>query len=241
MLFSTQHFQLVEGLTPLRSGLWMLVPVVVSTASVLLSPLAARRIRPAYLIGAGLPVSVLGLLVLTQVDATSGPIALVTGWGLINLGAGPLVTLGTDLVVGSASPERAGSAAALNETSGEFGFALGIATLGSIVTAIYRTGVADAIPAGVPAGAAEAARDTLAGATAAAANLPAPVATALLTPAREAFTNGMHVAAGLSAVLLLGVAVLVVTALRNVRPSGEITTEGPAAQAPLDQPAPAAV
>jgi MFS transporter, DHA2 family, multidrug resistance protein len=241
MLFSTQHLQLVEGLTPLRSGLWMLVPVVASTASVLLSPLAARRIRPAYLIGAGLPVSVLGLLVLTQVDAASGPIALVAGWGLINLGAGPLVTLGTDLVVGSASPERAGSAAALNETSGEFGFALGIATLGSIVTAIYRTGVADAIPAGVPAGAAEAARDTLAGATAAAANLPAPVATALLTPAREAFTNGMHVAAGLSAVLLLGVAVLVVTALRNVRPSGEITTEGPVAQAPLDQPAPAAV
>ncbi|MDT5024433.1 MAG: transporter, family, multidrug resistance protein, partial [Micromonosporaceae bacterium] len=54
MLFSTQHLQLVEGLTPLRSGLWMLVPVVASTASVLLSPLAARRIRPAYLIGAGL-------------------------------------------------------------------------------------------------------------------------------------------------------------------------------------------
>jgi DHA2 family multidrug resistance protein-like MFS transporter len=241
MLFSTQHLQLVEGLTPLRSGLWMLVPVAVSTASVLLSPLAARRIRPAYLIGAGLPVSVAGLLVLTQVDAASGAIALVTGWGLINLGAGPLVTLGTDLVVGSAPPERAGSAAALNETSGEFGFALGIATLGSIVTAIYRTGVADAIPAGVPAGAAEAARDTLAGATAAAANLPEPLATALLTPAREAFTNGMHVAAGVSAVLLLGVAVLVVTALRNVRPSGEITTEGPDAQAPIDQPAPAAV
>ncbi|MDT5026347.1 MAG: transporter, family, multidrug resistance protein, partial [Micromonosporaceae bacterium] len=150
-------------------------------------------------------------------------------------------TLGTDLVVGSAPPERAGSAAAMNETSGELGFALGIATLGSIVTAIYRTGVADAIPAGLPAGAAEAARDTLAGATAAAANLPEPLATALLTPAREAFTNGMHVAADLSAVLLLGVAVLVVTALRKVRPSGEIAADGPDAQARIDQPAPAAV
>ena len=43
---------------------------------------------------------------------------------------------GTDLIVGSAPPERAGAAAAISETSSEFGGALGIAVLGSVVTAV---------------------------------------------------------------------------------------------------------
>ncbi len=94
--------------------------------------------------------------------------------------AGPLVTLGIDLVVGSAPPSKAGSAAAISETSNEFGFALGIAILGSIGTAVYRTQIAGAVPSGVPAAAAQSARDTLAGATVAAGDLPGQVAAALL-------------------------------------------------------------
>src|SRR6266487_2072372 len=125
MVFITQHLQLVEGLSPLRAGLWMLPAVATSLISFQLSPLVARRIRPAYLIGAGLAVSVVGVLMLTRVGATSGLSTLVIGFAVINLGAGPLVSVGTDLVVGSAPPEKAGSAAAMNETSGEFGFALG--------------------------------------------------------------------------------------------------------------------
>jgi MFS transporter, DHA2 family, multidrug resistance protein len=220
MLFITQYLQLVEGLPPLRAGLWMLPAVAASIVSFLFSPLLARQIRPAHLIGAGLLVSVTGLLVITQVQATSAPIALATGFALINFGAGPLVTLGTDLVVGAAPPEKAGSAAAMNETAGEFGFALGIATLGSIGTAIYRGRIVHDIPAGIPAHAAAAARDTLTGAATAAQHLPGNLGTALLTPAREAFTTGMHAAAALSAVLLAAIAILVVTLLRHVPPTG---------------------
>jgi DHA2 family multidrug resistance protein-like MFS transporter len=152
---------------------------------------------------------------------------VVSGFALINLGAGPLVTLGTDLVVGSAPVAKAGSAASMNETSGEFGFALGIAALGSIGTAVYRSQIAGAIPTGVPHAAAAAIRDTLAGATAAAANLPAPISAALLGPARAAYTSGMNVVALVCAALLLGVAVVAVTLLKDVRPSGAPETEVP--------------
>lgn len=221
MLFITQYLQLVLGLSPLRAGLWMLPAVAASTVGFLFSPLLARRIRPAYLIGGGLAISVVGLLLVTQASATSGLAVLVTGFAVTNLGAGPLVSLATDLVVGSAPPETAGSAASMNETAGEFGFALGIATLGSVGTAVYRHRIAGAIPSGIPAEATDAARDTLAGAVAAAENLPEQFAVALLAPAREAFTAGMHVAATISAVLLIGVAVLAVTMLSQVRPSGE--------------------
>jgi MFS transporter, DHA2 family, multidrug resistance protein len=86
-------------------------------------------------------------------------------------------------------PEKAGSAAAVNETSCEFGFALGIATLGSLGAAVYRGLMANAVSSEVPQAAADIARDTLAGATVAAASLADPVGLLLLMTAREAFTQ----------------------------------------------------
>jgi DHA2 family multidrug resistance protein-like MFS transporter len=215
MLFITQHLQLVQGLSPLRAGLWMLPAVGASVVTFLVSPLLARRIRPAYLIGGGLAVSVTGLLLLTRVGAEGGLAPLVVGFAVVNLGAGPLVTLGTDLVVSSAPKERAGSAAAVSETSNEFGFALGIATLGSLGTFVYRREIADAIPPDLPAEQTDAIREGLAGASAAAADLPA-----VLAAARAAFTAELHVAAAVSAAILAVVAVLAAVALRSITPSG---------------------
>jgi DHA2 family multidrug resistance protein-like MFS transporter len=220
MVFITQYFQLVRGLSPLRAGLWMLPTVAAMTVSCQAAPLLARRIRPAVLIGVGLAISVTGLMVIARADATSGLPAVATGFALINLGCGPLVVLGTDLVLGSAPPEKAGSAAALNETAGEFGFAFGIAALGSLGTAVYRTQFADHAPSGVPADAVRVAHDSLTAAVGAAQHLPARAAGALLAPAQEAFTSGLHAIAAVSAVLLAGVAVLIAVLLRHVRPIG---------------------
>jgi MFS transporter, DHA2 family, multidrug resistance protein len=69
--------------------------------------------------------------------------------------AGPLVALGTNLVVSSAPPPEAGSAASVAQTANELDYALGIATLGSIGTAVYRAQLADAIPTDIPAQAAK--------------------------------------------------------------------------------------
>jgi MFS transporter, DHA2 family, multidrug resistance protein len=219
MMFVTQYFQLVHGLSPLRSGLCMLPAVGGSMAGFLVSPHLVRRVRPAYLIGGGMAVSVCGLLLIAGADPRSGLVAVMTGFAVSNFGVGPMVTLGTDLVVGSAPIEKAGSAAAMNETSGQFGFALGIAALGSLGTAVYRARVT--VPAGVPADAAHATRDTLAGATTAAGRLPARLGGPLLDSAHGAFMSGMHVVAAISAGLLVVVAVVVATLLRHVRPSGE--------------------
>jgi DHA2 family multidrug resistance protein-like MFS transporter len=216
MVFVTQYLQLVAGLSPLQAGLWTLPGMCCSILSFQLSPLAARRVRPAYLISGGIGLAVIGLAVIALTPAVGGLAFVVLGFSLASLGAGPLVTLGTDLVVGSAPVEKAGSAAALNETSAEFGFALGIAVMGTIATAIYRGHVADAIPSGVPAAAADAARDTLAGAVATAQTLPHDVAMALLTPAREGFMSGLHVVAAVAAVVMVVVAVAAVRLLRHV-------------------------
>jgi DHA2 family multidrug resistance protein-like MFS transporter len=180
----------------------------------------ARRFRPGLVAATGLVLSAAGILLLTALSA-AGPGAglglLVTGQFVFFLGAAPMLVLGTDLVIGSAPPERSGSAAALSETVQEFGGAVGLAVFGSIAAAVYRT-VLD-VPEGVPAQAGEVARDTLGGAVAVAGGQPAEAADALLAAARAAFTDGLAVTAAVSTAVLLAAAVLAMTTLRHVPPS----------------------
>jgi MFS transporter, DHA2 family, multidrug resistance protein len=142
-------------------------------------------------------------------------------------------TATTDLIVGSAPPERAGAASGISETGSELGGALGIAILGSIGVAIYRAGLAERLPAGVPSQASAAARDTLGGAVGVAQQLPAGVGAALLAAARESFTTGLQVTAGISAVVAVGIAVVATVMLRGVPTTAEAAeagTAGPAAE-----------
>ena len=56
----------------------------------------------------------------------------------MSLGMAPVFTVGNEMIISAAPPERAGAASAISETSSEFGGALGIAVFGSLGTAIYR-------------------------------------------------------------------------------------------------------
>jgi DHA2 family multidrug resistance protein-like MFS transporter len=166
-------------------------------------------------------LAAVGLGLFTQLDSAAGLAVLVTGSVVFSLALAPVDTLATDLAVGAAPPERAGAASALAETSAEFGGALGIAILGVIGTAIYRDQMADSLPAGIPGEAAAAARDTLGGAVAAAGQLPDQLGQALLGAARQAFTQGLHLAFAISAAAAIGVAILAAILLRRLRPSSE--------------------
>jgi MFS transporter, DHA2 family, multidrug resistance protein len=129
------------------------------------------------------------------------------------------------VMVGAAPPERAGAAAGISETSSEFGGALGIAVLGAIGTAVYRGQIDDSVPPGVPADAAEAARDTLGGAVASGDELPGQLAPELVDAAREAFTQALQVAATLNAAVAIGAAILAVALLQRVRTGSELAEE----------------
>jgi DHA2 family multidrug resistance protein-like MFS transporter len=163
-LFIAQYLQLVLELSPLRAGLWTVPSSGGLIVGSMLAPVVVRWVHPVLVVVAGLVVAAVGFGMITQVDEASGLGVLVTGSVVSFLGIAAAVTLSTDLIVGTASPERAGSASAISETGTELGSALGIAILGSIGTAVYRSEVTDAIPVGVPPQAAEAAGDTLGGA-----------------------------------------------------------------------------
>ncbi|MDQ3870027.1 MAG: MFS transporter, partial [Chloroflexota bacterium] len=223
-LFLPQYLQLVLGLSPLEAGLWTLPWAVAFVVGSNVTPIIVRRIRPAPLMAGGLAMAAAGFAVFTQVDSGSGFAEIVLGSVLFSLGTSPLFTLTNDLIIGSASPERAGAAAGISETAAELGGALGIAVFGSIGVAIYRGVLARAAPAGVPIAAAEAARDTLAEALMVARELPGDVGTALVVVARGAFTQGLHATALISLIGAIALAVFVLTQLRQV-PTASVEME----------------
>ncbi len=220
-VFIAQYLQLVLGLSPLQAGLWSMPFGGGFIVGSMLSPIIARHVRPAIMMGVGLVVAAAGFVVLAQVGGSSGLAVIVTSTVIFSLGLSPVFTLANDLIIGAVPPERAGAAAGISETCSEFGGALGIAILGSIGTAIYRRAMADSIPDGIPDEAAAAAQDTLAGALAAARHLSQQLGAELLDRAREAFTRGLQVTAITSALMVIAMAILVVVVLRHVRSASE--------------------
>ena len=216
-LFIAQYLQSVLGLSPLAAGLWGLPSALSFIAGSALTPAIVRRFHPAFVIAGGMTVAAAGFVLLALVDDAASPLAmLVAGSVVFSLGLTPVVTLTTDIVLSAAPPERAGAASALSETSSEFGGALGIAVMGSVVTAIYRGEVDGALPAGVPAAAAEIARGTIGGAVSVADELPGALGAEVLDLARDAFAHAFGTTAAISAVIALGVAVLAAALLRRV-------------------------
>jgi MFS transporter, DHA2 family, multidrug resistance protein len=220
-LFIAQYLQLVLGLSPLQAGLWTLPSAGGFIVGSLLTPPLVHRVRPALVMAGGLALAAVGFGLLTQLNSASGLAVLVPGSVVFSLGLAPVFTLATDLAVGAAPPQRAGAASAISETSSEFGGALGIAILGSVATAIYRSQVTDAVPAGVPPQAAAAARDTLGGVVAVTGQLPGRFRVELLDAAREAFTQGLQLTFAISAAVAVGIAILVVSLLRHVGAGSE--------------------
>jgi DHA2 family multidrug resistance protein-like MFS transporter len=214
-IFIAQYLQLVLGLAPLKAGLWTLPSMAAFIVGSMVVPLIARRVRPWSLIGAGLVLAAVGFGVLTQVDGADGLLAIVIGSVIYSLGFSPVVILATDLIVGNAPVERAGAASAISETSSELGGALGIAVLGSIGIAVYRSLMADGVPIGVPAGAAEVAKATLGGAVSVAEQLPDQLRVELLGTARDAFAHALRLTAAISAVISLTMAIVVKVLLRH--------------------------
>jgi DHA2 family multidrug resistance protein-like MFS transporter len=214
-LFIPQFLQLVLGLSPLQAGLWTLPWALAFVVGAQVTPRVVGSVRPAYLMAGGLVLAAAGFGLLTQADATGGVAIIAAGSIVFSLGTAPLFALTNDLIIGSAPPERAGAAAGLSETAAELGGALGIAAFGSLGVAVYRGAMTDGVPAGVAFGAARVARDTLGGAVEVAGQLPTRLGTPLIEAGRDAFTQGMHLAAGISAAGAIALAVLVMTLLRR--------------------------
>jgi MFS transporter, DHA2 family, multidrug resistance protein len=218
-LLIAQYLQLVIGLSPLEAGLWSLPSGIgFVVGSLLTSPLLSLM-RPAYVLTLGLGIAASGFLLMTQVGGEESLILLVIAFALLSLGISPCAAIAADLVVSSAPPERAGSASGLNETSSEFGGALGIALLGSLVTALYRTNLGTSLPADLPPEAAAAVQRGIGAAKSAADTIAGPQGAALLEAARAAFTGAVQITAACCALIVALAALTAIAMFRKLRPT----------------------
>ncbi|GGQ31454.1 MFS transporter [Streptomyces mutabilis] len=200
VFFLSQYLQLVQGRRPFEAGLAELPAAIGAVVAGLIAGRAARRFSVRAVVSGGLAAVGLALAVLTVIGQHTGYPLLGTALLVVGVGAGLSFTVTADVILSSVPKEQAGAASAVSETAYELGAALGIAVLGSIVTGVYRdfTG-----PAGTPA----AAHESLGGAVGGAAHLPVRSAGALLDAARQAFVDGLTLAAGVGATVLLAAAV----------------------------------
>jgi len=231
-LFISQYLQLVLGLTPLVAAFWSLPSAVGFVVGSTVAPKIIHRFRPSVIMGAGMAIAAVGtaMLIGLSVGGGIGSLILIAAASVvISLGLAPVITLATELIVGSAPPEQAGAATGISETSGELGGALGIAILGSIGTALYRAEVADALPAGIPADVADAARDTLGGALGIAETLPGELAATVVAAAQTAFVDALHLVAAVAAIGAVATAIAAAVALWTVPARSEPPAEEAAA------------
>ncbi|OBK23240.1 MFS transporter [Mycobacterium asiaticum] len=197
--FMSQFFQLVLEYRPLQAGLAELPAAVSATLFGVLAGVAIRYSSQRVVLTVGLGLVGFAMAALTLITPATAYLYLGVALFILGTGLGLAFTAASDVILTSVPPERAGAAAAMSETGYELGMALGIALLGSIVTSVYHV---------------RAEEDSLTETIQSAQHLPGEQALATVTAAKEAFSSGLSVAAGVGSALLLASAVAIWVLLR---------------------------
>ncbi|MDQ0383100.1 MFS transporter [Amycolatopsis thermophila] len=205
-----QYLQLVQGYSPLESGL-VLWPIAVSVLPLsLVSAILGQRLGLGPVTCAGLAVVVAGVVLLGRLGPDSSYPALAIAVCVLGGGLGLTAPAATGAILDNVPPDKYGVASAVNDATREIGAALGIALAGSVLSATY-TGAVHPATAALPPAARDLADGSLAGALAVA-DRAGPAGPRLAAAARTAFADGMWysllalagiVAAGIVAAVLL--------------------------------------
>ena len=178
-----QYLQIVRGNSALIAAVSMLPMAATMLPTARLAPVLAAKFGVRRMCAAGLLLIAAALAVIAQVSDTSPYWLLATGLLVLGVGMGAAMTPATSNITNALPPAKQGVASAINDLSREVGGAIGIAVIGSVMTAIYRTHLT--VP-GVPAAVLDKAKDSLA----VAAHIGGPVA----AKADTAFIDGVHAA-----------------------------------------------
>lgn len=206
LFFFSQYLQFIKGLEPLQAGLFELPATLAALVAALIAGNIMRRFGRGPVVAVGLLAVGLGMggvaLVLDSDQYLFFAVPLI----LIGAGDGVALTIASDTVLAVAPKDRAGAASAVSETGYELGTALGIALLGSILTAVYQGTLK--LPEGVPERVAAAANESPGEAFEAMAGLPDQLTMALTDAVQVAFSDALRVTTLAGAmVLILGAVV----------------------------------
>src|SRR5262245_37914682 len=206
IFLTTQYLQFVQGRSAINTGLVMLplaFGLVIGSGS---SHKISLKLGTPRQVSAALTLValVIASVAFWQPHTSTWLLALFFFIGPLAMGN---VMAPATVAVMSAVPEaKAGVGSAMNDVNRQVAGALGVAVIGSVSRSLYSTKV-DSATTGLPHGAAHTATDSIGGAVAVAAHLPAGAGDALTAAAHGAFTDAIGLA------LLIGTGVMLTAAL----------------------------
>jgi EmrB/QacA subfamily drug resistance transporter len=208
----TQFLQFAKDYSPLEAGAAM-VPLAfglmlgATRATKAAAQVGTKRVVAAGLIGLG---ATLSTTLLWTSDMPYWPIGLWFFLGALSMGC--IMGPATGSVMGAVPKEKSGVASAMNDVTRQVGGSLGTAVIGSLITSLYSSRVADAVT-GAPASVQSAVKDSIGGADAVAAQLPADQGASLAHSAATAFTDALGLGLCAAALAALIAAVVVIRRL----------------------------
>jgi EmrB/QacA subfamily drug resistance transporter len=205
----TQYLQLVHGWSPLSAGLRALPFAFAMGAVSPLSPILAKRLGIRVIIPAGMALMGLGLLGLSTAGVDTAYPALALAVAIMGAGMGLVMAPASTTIMTTVPAHQAGAGSAINDTIREVGGALGIAIVGSLSAAVYRSRLASVLAmAHVPGPVAHLAASSVAAADIIGRHIGGLQGSELVGAAHSAFVNamaiGMRVAAGVALVCAIG-------------------------------------
>lgn len=206
MLLIAQWMQLVDGASPVETGIRLFPIAFAGALASLAAPPLTRVIGARAVLAGGVGFAGIGLLLIGLQPGTLSYASVLVALILIGFGSGSLA-IGSAFIMHGSPEEKAGNAGAIEETSYELGAVLGVAVLGSIAAIIYRAkfAVSGAL-SGVDQHLADQAVNSLGAAVSIAGELGLPQ---LATEAGAAFTDALRWAGIAGGIIMLAVAVVV--------------------------------
>ena len=206
-LIIVQFLQAVLGYSAIKASLSLMPMAAVMMPLSAMAPRIASRVGYRAMFGIGMGLFSAGLAMMAAMASVDGGYwSVFPGFMVLGVGMGLAQTPATTAITASLPVEEQGVASALNDTVREFGGALGIALVGSVLSAGYRAGLGSA-PDVLPPEAREAVTSGIGGAAYVAQQAGA-AGEQIMVVARGAFVDGLGtalwVAAGIS--LLAGIA-----------------------------------
>jgi len=199
-----QYMQGVRGDSPLMAAVSVLPMAGALMPMSRIAPILVGRIGARRVNVIGLLVVAAGMVTLAQLDTSSSYWLVVAGLVPLGAGMGMAMTPATSAITEALPKAQQGVGSALNDLARELGGALGIAVLGSVLTAGYRGNLS--LP-GVPSDVAHQAKDSFA--------VGNHMGGSIAEHANSAFMTGMHSALYVAAGAALLAAVTVAGLLRK--------------------------
>ena len=197
LFFLPQFLQLVQGMTPLESGVSMLPGAGGLLVASLFSPRLAEKWGARLVVVTGVLLVTAGLLSMSFVEPMTSYAYVGFALGITGIGMGLTLPQATNGVLSCVPRERSGMGSAVNDAVSELGGSFGVAILGGILAFFYRSRIDETLSAApdaasdIPEQVLSTVRESLAAASVLIEQLPG----ALAAPAREivaaAFVTGM--------------------------------------------------